>query len=116
MASIKRHGANGRRAQCVEYGGLLYSSGITSQNTEGDITEQTEDVLRVIDNLLARRGIDKGRVLSATVTLADMADYGAFNAVWDAWVVDGFEPARSVTQGALAVPEYKVKISVIAAL
>ena len=45
-----------------------------------------------------------------------MADYGAFNAVWDAWVVDGYEPARSVTGGQLAVPEYKIKISVTAAL
>ena len=107
MSDIKRHGANGRRALSVEHGGVLYTSGIT---------EQTQDVLRVIDNLLARRGIDKGRVLSATITLADMADYGEFNAVWDAWVVDGYEPARSVTQGALAVPEYRVKISVIAAL
>ena len=116
MSDIKRHGANGRRALSVEHGGVLYTSGITSQLTDGGITEQTQDVLRVIDNLLARRGIDKGGVLSATLTLADMADYGEFNAVWDAWVVDGYEPARSVTQGALAIPEYRVKISVIAAL
>lgn len=71
MSDIKRHGANGRRALSVEHGGVLYTSGITSQLTDGGITEQTQDVLRVIDNLLARRGIDKGRVLSATVTLAD---------------------------------------------
>ena len=69
-----------------------------------------------IDNILARNGIDKTRVLTAAITLADMADYGAFNAVWDAWVVDGYEPARSVTGGQLAVPEYKIKISVTAAL
>ena len=59
---------------------------------------------------------ERSRVISATITLADMADYGAFNAVWDQWVADGFEPVRSVTEGHLAVPEYKVKISLIAAL
>lgn len=113
---IKRNGLNGRRAQSVAYNGILYTSGITSTDLEGGITEQTKDVITVIDRILERNGTDPTRVLSATVTLADMADYGEFNAVWDEWVHDGFEPARSVTQGALAVPEYKIKISVIAAL
>lgn len=113
---IKRSGANGRRALSVQYGSTLYTSGVTSTNLDGDITEQTRDVLGVIDNILARHSADKSRVLQATITLADMADYGAFNAVWDEWVVDGFEPARSVTGGALAVAEYRVKISVIAGL
>lgn len=113
---IKRNGANGRRAQSVSYNGILYTSGITTTDLDADITGQTQDVIHIIDNILARNGIDKTRVLTAAITLADMADYGAFNAVWDAWVVDGYEPARSVTSGQLAVPEYKIKISVTAAL
>ena len=113
---IKRNGANGRRAQSVSYNGILYTSGITTTDLDADITGQTQDVIHIIDNILARNGIDKTRVLTAAITLADMADYGAFNAVWDAWVVDGDEPARSVTGGQLAVPEYKIKISVTAAL
>ena len=104
---IKRNGANGRRAQSVSYNGILYTSGITTTDLDADITGQTQDVIHIIDNIL---------VLTAAITLADMADYGAFNAVWDAWVVDGYEPARSVTGGQLAVPEYKIKISVTAAL
>ena len=109
-------GANGRRAQSVSHNGILYTSGITTTDLDADITGQTQDVIHIIDNILARNGIDKTRVLTAAITLADMADYGAFNAVWDAWVVDGYEPARSVTGGQLAVPEYKIKISVTAAL
>ena len=104
------------RAQSVSYNGILYTSGITTTDLDADITGQTQDVIHIIDNILARNGIDKTRVLTAAITLADMADYGAFNAVWDAWVVDGYEPARSVTGGQLAVPEYKIKISVTAAL
>lgn len=113
---IKRSGTNGRRALSVEHAGLLYVSGITSSDLEADITGQLTDVFAQLDNVLARHGTDKNRVLSATVTLADMADYGAFNAAWDEWVIDGFEPARSVTGGQLAVPQYKVKIALIAAL
>lgn len=116
MTEIKRSGANGRRALSVQHGNTLYTSGITSTDLEGDITAQTQDVLGIVGNILARHGVDKARVLQATITLADMADYGAFNAVWDEWVVDGYEPARSVTGGDLAVPGYKIKVSVIAAL
>ncbi|MEG1380939.1 MAG: RidA family protein [Ruthenibacterium sp.] len=116
MADIKRNGTNGRRAQSVAYNGILYTAGITSTDLAADITGQTEDVLHMIEHLLAQAGTNKSRVLSANITLADMADYGAFNALWDLWVVDGFEPVRSVTGGALAVPEYRIKISVIAAL
>ena len=82
---IKRNGANGRRAQSVSYNGILYTSGITTTDLDADITGQTQDVIHIIDNILARNGIDKTRVLTAAITLADMADYGAFNAVWDAW-------------------------------
>lgn len=113
---IERSGGNGRRSLSVKHGGLLYTSGITSTDLGADITGQTQDVLRVIDNILMRSHTDKSRVLTAVITLADMADYGAFNAVWDAWIVDGCEPARSVTGAALAVPEYRVKIAVTAAL
>ena len=80
---IKRNGANGRRAQSVSYNGILYTSGITTTDLDADITGQTQDVIHIIDNILARNGI---------------------------------EPARSVTGGQLAVPEYKIKISVTAAL
>ena len=44
------------------------------------IRDRTQDVIHIIDNILARNGIDKTRVLTAAITLADMADYGAFNA------------------------------------
>jgi enamine deaminase RidA (YjgF/YER057c/UK114 family) len=37
------------------------------------------------------------------------------NAVWDAWVVPGQTPPRATVQAALARPEYKVEIKVIAA-
>lgn len=113
---IKRLGANGRRSTAVVYDNTVYVAGITSTNIEGDITAQLQDIFAQIDALLARCGTDKNKVVMATITLADMADYGAFNAVWDEWVIDGFEPARSVTEGKLALQEYKAKVAVIAAV
>ncbi|MBV8727760.1 MAG: RidA family protein, partial [Candidatus Eremiobacteraeota bacterium] len=55
------------------------------------------------------------RVLSANVWLADIAAYDEMNEVWDAWVVPGQPPARATVESKLA-GDYKVEISVIAAL
>lgn len=117
MASgeILRIGGNGRRSSCVAYGGLVYVSGITTVDLHADVAEQAKDVLQQIDKLLAKCGTDKTRVLSANIILSDIANYAAFNAAWDEWVQDEAEPARSVSEGLLAVPEYKVKVSVVAA-
>lgn len=113
--SIKRSGGNGRRCTSLVHAGLVYVSGITTVNLEGDMREQTRDVLEQIDKHLLASGSDKTRVLKADITLSDMADYGDFNAVWDEWVTDEQEPCRSVIQGGLALPEYKVKVSLVAA-
>lgn len=114
-SGVERFGGNGRRSACVAYGGLVYVSGITTVNLEGDIATQARDVLGQIDRLLASAGSSKAGVLSAQVVLRSMQDYGAFNGVWDLWVDDGDEPARCVFEGALELPEYRLKISVVAA-
>ncbi len=113
--NIVRYGGNGRRSTCVAHGGLLYLSGITTVDLEADTAGQAQDIFAQIDKLLAAFGTDKRRVLTATVYLADMADYGDLNAVWDEWVSDGYEPARSVVQAGLALPQYRVKITLTAA-
>ena len=68
-----------------------------------------------IDALLAKGGSDKNRILTATIWLADIADFAAMNAVWDAWVVPGQAPARATVQARLNDPKMKVEIMVVAA-
>jgi enamine deaminase RidA (YjgF/YER057c/UK114 family) len=53
--------------------------------------------------------------LSATIWLADMRDYDAMNAVWDAWVSPGNTPVRACVEARLAAPHWRVEIAVIAA-
>jgi enamine deaminase RidA (YjgF/YER057c/UK114 family) len=36
------------------------------------------------------------------------------NEAWEAWVPQGNKPARATVQSALAAPEYKVEIQVVA--
>jgi enamine deaminase RidA (YjgF/YER057c/UK114 family) len=72
-------------------------------------------VLDQIDRLLAEARSDKRHILSATIYLADMKDYAAMNAVWDAWVPQGDTPARATVEARLAHPGYRVEIQVVAA-
>ncbi len=115
--TITRIGAGARMSKAVVHGGVVYLSGQVANNTKGrGVTEQTHEVLDIIDGLLAQAGSDKGRLLSASIWLADMSTFAEMNAVWDGWVVPGQTPARATVEAKLAAPAYKVEIAVLAAV
>ena len=111
---IQRHGSTRRYSDSVVHNGTVYLVEVPS-NLEADITGQTENLLASIERLLAQAGSDKSRLLMATIYLADMADYRAMNAVWDAWLPEGSAPARACVQARLANPEFRVEIVLTAA-
>ena len=114
MSDIKRIETGPRMSQAVVHNGTVYLAGQVGK-PGASVTEQTTEVLAQIDRLLAECGSDKTRILSAQIWMADMADFGAMNAVWDAWVPAGHAPARATGESALATPDYKVEIIVVAA-
>ncbi|WP_313349744.1 RidA family protein [Paracoccus sp. (in: a-proteobacteria)] len=101
-------------SQAVVHNGTIYLAGQVGKPGEA-VTNQTKEVLAQVDRLLAECGSDKTRILSAQIWLADMADFPQMNAVWDAWVPAGHAPARATGESALATPDYKVEIIVVAA-
>ena len=111
---IQRHGSTRRYSDSVVHNGTVYLVEVPS-NLDADITAQTENLLASIERLLAQAGSDKSRLLMATIYLADMADYSAMNAVWDAWLPEGSAPARACVQARLANPEFRVEIVLTAA-
>jgi len=82
----------------------------------GKQVPQVKQALAEIDSLLAKGGSDKTKILSAVIWLADIADFAAMNAVWDAWAVRGQAPARATVEARLNDPNMKVEIMVVAAL
>lgn len=113
--TIRRIEPGKRMSQAVIHGDTVYLAG--QVGTPGaTVTEQTKDVLAAIDRLLAEAGTDKSKLLQATIWLADMRDFAAMNAVWDAWVDTTNPPARATGEARLAGPDYLVEIIVIAAL
>jgi enamine deaminase RidA (YjgF/YER057c/UK114 family) len=112
--TIVRYGSGARMSQAVAAAGLLFTAG---QVAEGPTIEaQTQAILDQIDALLSKAGIDRTSLVSASVWLADLSDFAAFNTIWDAWVVPGCAPARATVGAPLAASVYRVEIAVVAAL
>ena len=113
--TIKRNGVGNRMSEAVIHNGTVYLAGQVG-DPAGDITEQAKSALAEVDRLLAEAGTDKSRLLQTIIWLADINDFAAMNAVWDAWVVPGQTPARATGEARLATPDYKVEFIVTAAL
>ena len=117
MTDIRRIGVAARYSDLVIHDGTARFSGYVPETTlKHSVSEQTWDILGQIEQSLAEIGSDKAKLLHATIWLADMSDYGAMNAVWDAWIVPGQAPARACVEARLANPDYKLEIQVVAAL
>jgi enamine deaminase RidA (YjgF/YER057c/UK114 family) len=112
--TIERFHVGARLSEMAAYNHAAYLAGQVAGDSNQDISGQTRQVLAAIDKLLGEAGSDKTRILSATIYLADMADFPAMNAVWDAWVVKGHTPPRATVQAKLANPAYKVEIQIVA--
>ena len=109
------HKSGPRMSQTVVHGNTVYLSG--QVGTAGaDIETQTRDCLAKVDALLAEMGTDKSKALQIIVWLADMSDFAAMNAVYDAWIDPGSPPARACGEAKLATPELAVEFIVTAAV
>lgn len=107
---IERIDTTARASKIVKHNGIAYLSG---QVGEGDtIQEQTIDCLSRVDALLKQAGSSREKMLRATIWLADMSDFAGLNEIWNAWVPEGFAPARACGEAKLARPVLKVEIIV----
>ena len=114
--TIQRIESGTRMSKAVVHGDTVYLAGQVSQNApNGSVTEQTTDILQIIDGFLKQAGTDKTKLLSANIWLTDIKTFGEMNAVWDAWIAPGCAPARATVEAQLASPNLKVEIAVIAA-
>jgi enamine deaminase RidA (YjgF/YER057c/UK114 family) len=115
MTDIRRIDPGPRLSEATVLGDRIHCSGMIPEDLTQDIAGQTRQALAEIDSLLARAGSDKSRLLSAVIWLADIGEFAAMNAVWDAWVVPGQAPARATVQARLSAPAMKIEIMVVAA-
>jgi enamine deaminase RidA (YjgF/YER057c/UK114 family) len=101
-------------SSAVVANGFVFLAGQVAKDTKAGVEGQTKEILAQIDALLAQAGSDKGRILTATVYLADIGTFAQMNRAWDAWVPADAKPARATVEAKLAAPEYLVEIQVTA--
>ena len=110
--------AVGPYSQGVRVGDLLFTSGqipLLPDGTllEGDVREQTRQVLRNLEAVLEAGGSGLDRVVKCTCFLADMNDFAAFNEVYGAYFGEE-RPARSAVEVARLPKDVLIEIEAIA--
>jgi reactive intermediate/imine deaminase len=92
-------------SKAVRAGGFLFVSGVLAMDDkaniiDGDVQVQARAVLERIAATLRECGADMSQVVKATIWLADLADFAAFNQEY-ARHFAGALPARSCVQAPL---------------
>lgn len=111
--------AIGPYSQAIRAQGLIFTSGqiafdpATHQVIDGDVTAQTDRVLKNLDAILQAAGSSLEKVLRCTVFLKNMGDFAAMNEVYGRYFKQA-PPARSTVEVARLPREVLVEIDVIA--
>ncbi len=119
IRSDKAPEALGPYSQAIQAGDYLFTSGqvaidpATGELVQGGIREQARQVMENLMAVLEAAGADFSMVVKATVYLADINDFAAFNEVYGAYFVSD-PPARSAFQVAALPLGARVEIEMIA--
>jgi 2-iminobutanoate/2-iminopropanoate deaminase len=111
--------AIGPYSQAIMTDGLVFTAGQVALDPQsGELVgtstaQQTEQVLKNLQAVLAAAGTSLANVVKATVYLADMADFAQMNEVY-ARHFGTHKPARSTVQAAGLPKAARVEIDVIA--
>jgi 2-iminobutanoate/2-iminopropanoate deaminase len=111
--------AIGPYSQAIKANGFVFVSGqvafdpATQQVVAGDISVQTDRVLRNLSEILEAAGSGLGKVVKATVFLKNMNDFTAMNAVYGKYFSSA-PPARSTVEVARLPKDVLVEIDVVA--
>ncbi|HTW58125.1 MAG TPA: RidA family protein [Terriglobales bacterium] len=111
--------AIGPYSQAIKANGFIFTSGqvaidpATQQVIAGDISAQTDRVLRNLSEILEAAGSGLGKVVRCTVFLKDMNDFAPMNAVYGKYFSSA-PPARTTVEVARLPKDVLVEIDAIA--
>ena len=111
--------AIGPYSQAIRAGGLLFTSGqvaidpATQQIIVGDVSTQTDRVLKNLSAVLQASGSSLEQVVRCTVFLKNMGDFAAMNEVYGKYFKQA-PPARSTVEVARLPKDALVEIDAIA--
>jgi 2-iminobutanoate/2-iminopropanoate deaminase len=111
--------AIGPYSQAITADGWVFTAGQVALDPKSGalvgktVAEQTEQVFKNLEAVLAASGTSLGNVVKSTVYLADMADFAAMNEVY-AKHFGAHKPARSTVQAAGLPKGARVEIDLVA--
>ena len=111
--------AIGPYSQAIRAAGLVFTSGqvaidpATQQVVAGDITVQTDRVMKNLSGLLQAGGSSLDKALRCTVFLKSMGDFAAMNEVYGRYF-GAAPPARTTVEAARLPKDVLVEIDVVA--
>ena len=114
-------GAIGPYSQAIKAGGMVFCSGqipidpLTGEFVSDVVSEQTEQVLTNLSEVLKAAGTNLGSVVKTTVFLVDMDDFAEMNEVYGRFFSEN-KPARATVQAARLPRDARVEIDCIAVL
>ncbi|WNG58716.1 RidA family protein [Archangium gephyra] len=85
----------------------------TMQMVEGDVIDQSEQVMKNLGAVLKAAGLDFSHVVRCTIFLTDLGDFAKVNEVYGRYFT-GAPPARATVQVAALPRGSKVEIDAIA--
>ncbi|CAG7656318.1 RidA family protein [Paenibacillus allorhizosphaerae] len=120
VSTTEAPAAIGPYSQAVQFGNLLFTSGqiplgLDGQVVAGGVEEQTHQVFRNLQAVLAGAGTDFQQVIKATVFIKDMNQFGTINEIYASYFGD-HKPARSTVEVARLPKDVLVEIELIAAV
>jgi len=111
--------AIGPYSQAIRANGLVFCSGqigldpATNQLIQGDVTAQTDRVLKNLTAVLQQAGSSLDKAVKTTVFLKSMGDFAAMNETYGKYFTSN-PPARSTVEAARLPKDVLVEIDVIA--
>ena len=119
IASSQAPAAIGPYSQAVRCGPFVFASGqipldpATGKLVEGDISAQTERVLKNLAAVLEAAGSSLAKVVKTTVYLTDIGEFGKMNEVYARFFGER-PPARATVEGRRLPRDAKVEIELVA--
>lgn len=119
ISTTKAPAAIGPYSQAVKLGNMIYTSGMiplvpeTMQIAEGDVQQQTRQVLENLKALLESAGSSLDKVVKTTVFIKNMNDFPRINDIY-AEYFHSEQPARSCVEVARLPKDVQVEIEVVA--
>lgn len=121
ISTTRAPGAIGPYSQAVKAGGMVFCSGqipidpATGEFVSDIVSEQTDQVLKNLSEVLRAAGTSLDNVVKTTVFLADMNDFAEMNEIYGRYFSEN-KPARATVQAARLPRDAKVEIECIAVL